>query len=282
MTEGEWTAAKHPAQLLRFLTKRGSERKLRLFNVACCRRVWHLVGHPLLRRGVETEERFADGEGSAAERAEAARAAGAAFFLWAEVGDAALADYPGYEGHGTHADVFRTPEEQEQCERAVADLNVKIGRLPRGLSPRLARSSAAGAAYVCVISRPRETDTAREAWPWAEAARAFDRLGTKVADLRDVIEDAQESASQVRLLHCLFGNPFRPTTVRPEWLSFAGGTIPGLARAIYEERAFDRLPVLADALEDAGCTDAAILEHCRGPGEHARGCWVIDLLLGKS
>ena len=54
-----------------------------------------------------------------------------------------------------------------------------------------------------------------------------------------------------------------------------------LARSIYEERAFDRLPVLADALEDAGCTDAIILGHCRGPGVHVRGSWVIDLLLGK-
>ncbi len=55
-----------------------------------------------------------------------------------------------------------------------------------------------------------------------------------------------------------------------------------LARSIYDDRAFDRLPVLADALEDAGCTDAAILDHCRGPGPHVRGCWVVDLILGKS
>ena len=55
-----------------------------------------------------------------------------------------------------------------------------------------------------------------------------------------------------------------------------------LANLIYDERAFDRLPILADALEDAGCDDADILRHCREPGEHVRGCWVVDLLLGKS
>jgi hypothetical protein len=54
-----------------------------------------------------------------------------------------------------------------------------------------------------------------------------------------------------------------------------------LSRAIYDDRAFDRLPVLADALEDAGCTDRTILAHCRSGGEHVRGCWVVDLLLGK-
>jgi hypothetical protein len=54
-----------------------------------------------------------------------------------------------------------------------------------------------------------------------------------------------------------------------------------LAQGIYDERAFERLPILADALEDAGCTDAAILVHCRGPGPHVRGCWVVDLILGK-
>ena len=57
-----------------------------------------------------------------------------------------------------------------------------------------------------------------------------------------------------------------------------GRTVPRLARALYEERAFDRLPILADALEDAGCHHADLLAHCRGPGPHVRGCWVLDLV----
>ena len=59
-------------------------------------------------------------------------------------------------------------------------------------------------------------------------------------------------------------------------------TVVQLAQSIYDDRAFDRLPILADALEEAGCTDAAILDHCRGPGPHVRGCWAVDLLLGKT
>jgi hypothetical protein len=60
------------------------------------------------------------------------------------------------------------------------------------------------------------------------------------------------------------------------------GTVVKIAQAIYDDRAFDRLPVLADALEDASCNEAAILSHLRGPGPHVRGCWVVDLLLGRA
>ena len=84
------------------------------------------------------------------------------------------------------------------------------------------------------------------------------------------------------LLRDIFGNPFRIPRIDPAWQIWNEATIPRLAQAIYDERAFDRLPILADALEEAGCTDAVILAHCRQPGEHVRGCWVVDLLLGKS
>ncbi len=86
----------------------------------------------------------------------------------------------------------------------------------------------------------------------------------------------------VALVREIFGNPFRLVTVNPTWLRWNGGTIPKIAAGIYGERAFDRLPILADALLDAGCDDEAILAHCRGDGPHVRGCWVIDLILGKS
>jgi hypothetical protein len=85
------------------------------------------------------------------------------------------------------------------------------------------------------------------------------------------------------LIRDLFGNPFRPPPpLDTAWLAWGDGTVARLARAIYDERAFDRLPVLADALEEAGCTAAGILGHLRGPGPHARGCWALDLLLGRS
>ncbi len=84
-----------------------------------------------------------------------------------------------------------------------------------------------------------------------------------------------------RLVREVFGNPFRPAVIDPRWLAWGGGTVPRMARAIYEERRFADLPVLADALEEAGCADAGILGHCREPAGHVPGCWLLDALLGR-
>jgi hypothetical protein len=86
---------------------------------------------------------------------------------------------------------------------------------------------------------------------------------------------------QVALLREVIGNPFRPPVVEPAWLRWNGGIVPRLAEEIYESRAFDHLPVLGDALEEAGCTDEELLGHCRRPGAHVRGCWLLDLLVEK-
>jgi hypothetical protein len=85
----------------------------------------------------------------------------------------------------------------------------------------------------------------------------------------------------VQAIKEIIGNPFRPQTIDRSWLTWNERTIPLLAQAIYDERAFDRLPILADALEDANCTNPDILEHLRGPEAHARGCWAVDLLPGR-
>ncbi|MCE9562515.1 MAG: hypothetical protein K8U57_10730 [Planctomycetes bacterium] len=91
--------------------------------------------------------------------------------------------------------------------------------------------------------------------------------------------DGSDRAFQARLIRCIFGNPFRPVAFDPQWLT---STVTHLAHGIYDDRAFDRMPILADALQDAGCENDDILNHCRDPkGIHARGCWVVDLILGK-
>ena len=92
---------------------------------------------------------------------------------------------------------------------------------------------------------------------------------------------ANESVEVCDLIRDIFHNPYRPVTFASAWLSWNDRLIPRLAKSIYDDRAFDRMPILADALEEAGCTDTDILNHCRQPGEHVRGCWVVDLLLGK-
>src|SRR5262249_51261794 len=90
--------------------------------------------------------------------------------------------------------------------------------------------------------------------------------------------EKRERGIQCRLLHEIFGRfPFLPVPLNPAWLAWSDGTVVRLAQGIYEERAYDRLPILADALEEAGCTDPDMLGHCRQPGEHVRGCWPVDL-----
>src|SRR5262249_13003468 len=86
---------------------------------------------------------------------------------------------------------------------------------------------------------------------------------------------------QVVLLREIGGNPFRRKRVPSAVLAWNEGLVPRLASEIYEERLFARMPILGDALEDAGCTDAEILGHCHDLGPHVRGCWVLDLILGK-
>ncbi|VTT98736.1 Uncharacterized protein OS=Sorangium cellulosum (strain So ce56) GN=sce5710 PE=4 SV=1 [Gemmataceae bacterium] len=80
------------------------------------------------------------------------------------------------------------------------------------------------------------------------------------------------------MLRDIFGNPFRPVVFTPEWRTC---TAVALAQLMYESRDFSPMPILADALQDAGCANDDILNHCRGPGPHVRGCWVVDLVLGK-
>jgi len=94
-------------------------------------------------------------------------------------------------------------------------------------------------------------------------------------------EDVAERKIQAQLVADIFGNPFRCLTVAPDWTARLGDVVLRLARVIYADRDFALLPILADALEEAGCTEASIVDHCRGPEPHARGCWVVDLILSK-
>jgi hypothetical protein len=87
-----------------------------------------------------------------------------------------------------------------------------------------------------------------------------------------------ERKAQSNLLRDIFGNPFRPVTLNHSWLT---PTVLALAKGIYDKKAFEHMPILADALQDAGCNNEDILNHCRRPGEHVRGCWCVDLLLGR-
>lgn len=129
-------------------------------------------------------------------------------------------------------------------------------------------------ACATALRRPA-VDAYRRAMAIIDAGEVEDAMDPRDAHMG---ARSEEQFAQEQFLRDLFGNPFRPTAADPAWLT------PGvleLAGAIYDEGAFDRLPALADALEAAGCHDPDWLGHLRGPGPHLRGCWAVDLVLGK-
>lgn len=216
MTESEWLACEDPELMLTFLEGRASDRKLRLFAVACCRRLWHLLRETPSRQAVLTAERFADG--------------------------------------------LATPQELEDAQEEAVD----VGREGDGRGP-----------VACCHLRPDGS------YP-VEAAQYVAGEMIDVMDVRQELSDEEwqsELRAEAEVLKDIFGNPFRPASIDPAWVS---PNIVALAQVIYEERGFDRMSELADALEAAGCHDANTLGHCRQPGPHVRGCWVVDLILGKS
>jgi hypothetical protein len=110
----------------------------------------------------------------------------------------------------------------------------------------------------------------------AASSAARGENGLTPADWRTTYSTAQRQFAV--LLRDIFGNPFCPVTFSPSWRT---DTAVSLARQMYDSRDFSAMPILADALQDAGCDSDDVLNHCRGPGPHVRGCWVCDLVLGK-
>jgi hypothetical protein len=133
---------------------------------------------------------------------------------------------------------------------------------------------------------PRERMAVGVAWEAAETSSAY-CLGTvwecvtggEKASPSALRIHGEEGRYQAELIRDIFGHPFRPVSADRRWLS---SHVLDLARTMYDSRDFAAMPILADALQEAGCEDADVLAHCRGGGPHVRGCWVVDLVLGKT
>jgi hypothetical protein len=151
----------------------------------------------------------------------------------------------------------------------------------------LATAAELARAEDAVLGAVRGTASRVAAWvgnhgPWQAARMVMVTLRQAQTEIDAKSWRERLAGRALRILRCVFANPFRPATVSSAWLTWQDGLLVSMARQIYETRNFADMPILADALEEAGCTDADILNHCRQPGEHVRGCWVVDLLLGKS
>jgi hypothetical protein len=241
MTEAEWLACTDPTPMLAFLRGKASDRKLRLFACACCRRIVHLSRFKACRNGVEVAERYADGLATAEERFEAFRAVG------------------NLKEFGNPLGLATLWRDRATCHACLA--------VYEALMPE-ARIRLDGGATV-----PRRASEA----VFARALRASAR-GDSAASGAARAAAAGEGLAQALLVRDIFGNPLRPVTADPSWL-----TPPALALAggIYVGRSFDQLAILADALQDAGCDNEVVLNHCRSEGPHVRGCWVVDAILNR-
>jgi hypothetical protein len=238
MNEEQWLTCDDPRSMMEWLrTHRGESRRkrgrrrLRLFACACLRGIWRLLRQEGSRNAVCVAERYADGDATESELAEAATGA----------------------------------------VRARLREGGQIGN-----SPYWQSSEAAG--HVCEkrfdsgdhTSVTHASHSSANAW-------AMDRVRSTQG--KHGAEFRARLAVHADWLRDIFGNPFRPVNFSPSWRTDTAIT---LARTMYESREFSAMPILADALQDAGCDKADILDHCRDPKRvHVRGCWVVDLLLGK-
>jgi hypothetical protein len=214
MNERDWLGCTDPRPMLQLLRDKASARKLRLFAVACCRRVSEMASFG----EITVAERAADGLATEVELAEA---------------------------------------------RAEAERGFQL---------------AAGQFSYVPAPQYLHADAAAMEVTWSSAWEAAESTSVEITAL----VGEGERPAQAALLRDIFGNPFRPApTKAPGWLHWKDGVVRKLAEAVYEERAFHCLPILADALEEAGCTDSALIAHYRQPSEHVRGCWAVDLVLGK-
>lgn len=247
MTEAEWLTCDDPQPMLEFLQRKASDRKVRLFAVACCRRVWPSLEHAEFREAVEKAESFADGLIEEAEMIQARERALAIF----------VGLHGKHDGPGAALSASASPGPRKPFFERIAD-----ALDPPWWEDELDRGDPLGPALV----------TARHA-----ARAAADWQGQKGTP--DAPARLAEQKEQAGLVRCIFGSPFRPRPASGTWLS---GEARSRAEAIHAERAFDRLPQLADTLEASGSTNADIIEHCRSGRVHARGCWVVDLLLGRA
>jgi len=220
MTEEEWLKCTNIKKMFEGFPEAMSERKSRLFALACCYHVWHLTNDKRLLHHLDIAELVADCKVVASR-------------------------YPDDVYKAAEAGAFQVLNEHRAPSLHAIALAVINAAFPTWL-PSMGSN----------VSKMTQ-----------DAKFAHDKVTRRIG-----------AQYQADLLRDIFGNPFRPIFADPAWLT---PTAVAIATAIYADRAFDRMPILADALEEAGCTNSDVLLHCRGDGPHVRGCWVVDLLLGK-
>ncbi len=252
MTEEEWLTFTHPGDVLQSLYVRAGQaarknpaypEKLRRFAIACCRRMGRMLAPDELR-ALDLLDRYCDARDH--DDLKAARKAIRA----------------GYDASGPWDEHDERDARSSMTGWARQHAKHALGEVHRGKP-----SQAAGNVY----------------WVAAKVVAALHALDTgkfpplPINNTPD--PQPEELATQSAIIRDIFGNPFRPVTFNPAWRT---DTAVSLAKQMYESQDFSAMPILADALQDAGCDSEEVLKHCRDAKQvHVRGCWVVDLVLGK-
>jgi hypothetical protein len=229
------------------LEKRPNPRKMRLAACAYLRRVWALIQDSRLQCAIETAEDFANFQVNR-QRLKAVRSSLRVISEEARqrvlYDKNAVPDWASADPDYAEWHVFQSADDTQ----AVRDMRL----VDLVLQPVALDAYGLWGVSLSVMGRIRDS-------------RLFDQT--------------TEQAAHCDLLRDIFGNPFRPARFSPDWRT---DTAVSLARTMYESREFSAMPILADALQDAGCDNDDILSHCRAGNQvHVRGCWVVDLVLGK-
>ncbi len=243
MDETTWLACVDPARMLDYLfAQQVRPRKLRLLACACCRLYWSSFTDPRIQQAVIASERFAEQDNRPRPRSRRRRALNRAPLAEAaQQAMRAVAEALHFEASAYNAVLQATAEDIRETVRPTLAALQQMARWE--------------AAYECVPGMDEPAVV-------AEAMQA-------------------EQSAQCAVIRELWGNPFRFLPFEEGWRRWNDGTLVKLAQAIYDDRNWLDLPVLADALMDAGCSDERLLGHFRATQGHSLGCWALDVVLGR-
>jgi hypothetical protein len=247
MTEEEWLASADPESMLDIVRGRVTQRKMRLLGCACCFRIREaLFDGPETVRLLVGIERFADGAIKSSELVTISQG------IWR---------------------ASRLKPRNVSDPAYVADTAVRW-LWPEIRIEDMMRSTREIAAYEAQCRAFDQSSRDRSYRFWKRRPKLSEER------IREAQEEgmAAERRAQSAIVRDVFVGPERTATIDPAWRT---STVLNLAQTMYESRDFGAMPILADALQDADCVSDVILGHCRGPGPHVRGCWVVDLVLGK-
>jgi hypothetical protein len=245
MTEAEWLTTTHFEGMARVVYARSQRRRCRLLAVAYCRLITPRLGDRRSQRAIEVAEQDADGA----------------------VGNESLV--------AAHKDAVAVVDERSSNPAVIAAVIDATVGLEGGAADSTQQTLRIGMESVAqYVTLPHPYQAALYIGGAINSLNKWNSTHPTLIRFSGPSNEARAS-----LFRDIFGNPFRPVAFDPAWRT---STAVALAQQMYDSRDFSLMPILGDALQDAGCESADMLDHCRGDGPHVRGCWVVDLVLGKS